>query len=235
MVIEVQKLDYDFEQGALRVSGVNIRENENIRMGQQHTIELEKGRQFKIYKSEWDSIHFDLLEELKQPMKTADIAAIAMQEGLAHLCLIRSSMTQTCDVIERTMPKKKQGNDSYEKAKNKYFSDIYTAVALHFNVDVLKVILIGSPGFLADEFITYMCERSLREEHSGVSIRPGLDNNQKLHRARALFVKAKASTGHRHAIEEMLGDEGLASRLENVRAAEDVSNISFMLSGFLLV
>lgn len=53
-------------------------------------------------------VYRDLLEDISDPMKKADIAALVMQEGLANLCLIKSAMTKTCAKIERNLPKKKQ-------------------------------------------------------------------------------------------------------------------------------
>lgn len=95
------------EQCSLRLNGPNVKENEHIRMGQYHTLEVEIDRPIKITKECWESVHIDLLEEVSDPMKKADVAAIVMQEGLAHVCLIRSAMTKTLARIEKAMPKKK--------------------------------------------------------------------------------------------------------------------------------
>jgi len=39
----------------------------------------------------------------------ADLAAIVMQEGLAHICLITSSMTLVRAKIETNIPRKRKG------------------------------------------------------------------------------------------------------------------------------
>lgn len=140
MTIEVDKIEYDAEQCALRVSGRNVRENEHIRMGQQHTIEVEQGRDFTLTKGHnWDAMRLTLLEDLKEPLKNAEIAALVMQEGLAYLCLLRQSMTKTCAVISRNIPKKKAGNVAFDKAMERFFNDIYAAVNQHLDLNVLKV------------------------------------------------------------------------------------------------
>lgn len=77
-------------------------------MGQYHTLEIELHRAFTIGKTFWDSMNLQLLKDIANPMKNADIAAIVMQEGLAHLCLVKSTMTKTCARIEKNIPKKKQ-------------------------------------------------------------------------------------------------------------------------------
>jgi len=108
IAIQVQRVEFDSEACALRLNGANVKENEHIKLGQHHTLEIELNRSFKISKQFWDSIHLELLRDMCDPMKKADIAAIVMQEGLAHLCLIKASMTKTCAKIEKTIPKKKQ-------------------------------------------------------------------------------------------------------------------------------
>lgn len=104
----MERIEFDAEVCTLRLNGSNIKENEHIKLGQHHTLEIEVNRSFKITKSFWDSIHLELLQDMCDPMKKADIAAVVMQEGLAHLCLIKSAMTKTCAKIEKIIPKKKQ-------------------------------------------------------------------------------------------------------------------------------
>lgn len=101
------KIEFDAEQCALRLNGTNVKESEYIKMGQHHTLELEIGRPFTIHKNYWDSMNLELLDEISDPMRKAEIAAVVMQEGLAQLCLIKAAMTKTCARIERTIPKKK--------------------------------------------------------------------------------------------------------------------------------
>ena len=62
-------------------------------MGAYHTIDLELQRKFSIRKHEWDSVSMERVDEACDPNEHADLAAIVMQEGLAHICLILSSMT----------------------------------------------------------------------------------------------------------------------------------------------
>lgn len=90
------------------MNGKNVKENEFIKLGQYHTLEIELNRPFTVTKEHWDVIYHELLEDISDPMKKADIAALVMQEGLANLCLIKSAMTKTCAKIERNLPKKKQ-------------------------------------------------------------------------------------------------------------------------------
>lgn len=108
VTIRVEKVEFDAEQCSLRLNGVNMEENEHIKMGQYHTLELELTREFSLTKYNWNSVHSEVLDEGCDQTKTADVAALVMHDGLAHLCLIKSTLTKTCARIERTLPKKKQ-------------------------------------------------------------------------------------------------------------------------------
>lgn len=42
----------------------------------------------------------------------ADVAAVVMQEGIAHICLITSNMTIVRAKIDQVIPRKRKGNVS---------------------------------------------------------------------------------------------------------------------------
>lgn len=50
-----------------------------------------------------------LTDQACDPTTHADLAAIVMQEGLAHVCLVTSSMTIVRAKIETYIPKKRKG------------------------------------------------------------------------------------------------------------------------------
>ena len=56
LTIEVVKVEFDAEQCSLRLNGINRKENEHIKLGQHHTIELELNRPVHIHKENWDSV-----------------------------------------------------------------------------------------------------------------------------------------------------------------------------------
>ena len=49
-------MEFDAEQCSLRLNGINRKENEHIKLGQHHTIELELNRPVHIHKENWDSV-----------------------------------------------------------------------------------------------------------------------------------------------------------------------------------
>lgn len=223
--ISVEKIEYDAEECQLRVKGKNIRENEHVRLGQYHTIEIEKGRMVTITKPEWNETRLDILRELTNPTQNTEVAVLVMQEGLANLCLLRATTTKTCAVITRTIPKKKttssassssgSGGMAYEDAMRKFFQDIYAAIRLHLPIESLKVVLVGSPGFLNDQFMDYFNTRVVQET----------DTLWQKEETRRKFVKVHCSTGYKGAVEEILSDPSIADRLKDVRAVKDIQEL----------
>lgn len=73
-------------------------------------MDLELNRKFSLRKQEWDSVSLERVETACDPTKFADVAAVIMQEGIAHLCLITSSMTLVRAKIDVTIPRKRKGS-----------------------------------------------------------------------------------------------------------------------------
>jgi protein pelota len=91
-------------------------------MGAYHTIDLELNIKFDIIKHEWDSVALDRVQEACDPALNCDLAAIVMQEGLANICLIRSSMTLVKAKIDMQIPRKRKNLcAAHDKSVEKFF------------------------------------------------------------------------------------------------------------------
>ncbi|ONM12695.1 Protein PELOTA 1 [Zea mays] len=120
--IVVESVDYDKEGSVLRVRGKNITENDHVKIGQFHTLELELKRPFVLRKEIWDWLALETIQQACDPAASADLAVILMQEGLAHLFLIGKSITATRARIETSIPRKHgPAIAGYETALKKFF------------------------------------------------------------------------------------------------------------------
>ncbi|XP_052730269.1 protein PELOTA 1-like isoform X2 [Vigna angularis] len=124
--IKVEEVaDYDKEGSILRVRGKNILENEHVKIGAFHTLELELQRPFVVRKDVWDSLALEVLQQASDPGASADLAVVLMQEGLAHILLVGRSMTVTRSRIETSIPRKHgPAIAGYEKALDKFFENV---------------------------------------------------------------------------------------------------------------
>ena len=74
----------------------------------------------------------------------------------------------------------------------------------------MKVILLGSPGYVKDDFFKYLQEESVRRDD-----RPLIENKSK-------FVLCKASNGHKHALDEVFSDPAIMTRMNDTKVAREV-------------
>jgi protein pelota len=147
--IRVTGVDYDQEGETVRVSGRNVTESKWIKLGQFHTMDIELNRPFTLWKLVWDSVTLQRLHECTNPAKDADVAAIVMQEGLAHVVLITNSLSITKQRIEVPIPKKRRGSTTnHEKALARFYDTVTKSVIKNIDFSIVKVVIVASPGFV---------------------------------------------------------------------------------------
>lgn len=93
----------------ISIKGRNSKENDYLKIGQYHTFEVELETKLTIYKEEWPQYEINLLRELSKTEFGVEIAAMVMDEGIAHLCYIKQSITLLKQKIEKNISKKSSG------------------------------------------------------------------------------------------------------------------------------
>ena len=162
------------------------------------------------------SVALDRIDEACDPSQNADLAAVVMQEGLAHVCLILSSMTLVKSKIEMAIPRKRKGLcANHDKSLDRFFERIIQALLTHINFDVVKAVIIGSPGFIKDQFYQYMLDYSVR---NAAACKLLTDNRSK-------FLLVHSASGFKHSIKEIFQDQNLVSRLTETKALGEVKLI----------
>ena len=105
-------------------------------MGAYHTLDLELNRKFTLTKQEWDSIALERMEQACDPTQSTDLAAIVMQEGIAHVCLVTSSMSLVRAKIESNIPRKRKGLCAqHDKGMARFYDQVIQAIMRHVNFD----------------------------------------------------------------------------------------------------
>lgn len=211
VTLRVDKVDFDPGSESMRVSGPCVVENPHIKLGSFHTLDLVLNKSFTVGKSFWDSIALDRVDEATNPERHADAAAVLLSEGAASVCLISGGMTHLRCKIESSIPRKhKAAVSSHEKAVNRFYDNVIAAMVRHIPFDTVKAVIVASPGFLRDQFMEYLLAEALRKE-----MKPVLDNKSKL-------LAVHTSSGHLHALKEVLASENVASKLADTKAAGEV-------------
>ncbi|ORZ34393.1 protein pelota [Catenaria anguillulae PL171] len=206
----VEDVEFDGQAHRVLVKGRNNEENKFVKLGQYHTIDLELDKPVTIAKDEWDSIDLERIDSACNLAKRAEIAAVVLQEGLAHVCLLTEHMTVVRQRIEVSVPRKRKGSSSnHDKALNRFLEQIYQAILRHIDFSVVKCVLVASPGFFKDQLYEYIFAEAVRTDQRAL-----IDNKSK-------FVVAHCSSGHKHALTELLLDPSIQSKLSDTKFAAE--------------
>jgi len=117
--------------------------------------------------------------------------------------------------IEINIPRKRKGSVAgHEKGLEKFFENTLRAIQQHITLDVIKCVLIASPGFIKDQFYDYM-KRDMQRKDLKI-----LQNNINK------FLLVHSSSGHKHALKEVLATPEIASQLADTKAAAEVRAIN---------
>ncbi|XP_041000765.1 protein PELOTA 1 [Juglans microcarpa x Juglans regia] len=210
--IKVEEVaDYDTSGSVLRIRGKNILENEHVKIGAFHTLELELHRPFVLRKDVWDSVALDVLQQASDPAASADLAVVLMQEGLAHVFLVGKSVTVTRSRIETSIPRKHGPSIAgYESALNKFFENVLQAFLKHVDFTVVRCAVIASPGFTKDQFHRHLLLEAERRQ-----LRPIIENKSRI-------VLVHTTSGYKHSLREVLDAPNVMSMIKDTKAAQEV-------------
>lgn len=101
--------------------------------------------------------------------------------------------------------KRKGFTSQHDKSLEKFFNAVATAFVRHINLDVVKCVIIASPGFLREQFLDYLLKHYDKEGIKGIEA----------HRSKIVLVHS--SSGFKHALKEVLADPSIASRLTETK------------------
>lgn len=209
--IKVEAVEYDKEGSVLRIRGKNVLENEHVKIGAFHTLELDLHRPFVLRKELWDSLALDVLHQASDPKASADLAVVLMQEGLANVLLIGKSMTSTRARIETSIPRKHgPAIAGYDKALNKFFDNVLQAFLKNVNFDIVRCAVIASPGFTKDQFYKHILLEAERRQ-----LRSIIENKSRI-------ILVHTTSGYKHSLREVLDAPNVMSMIKNTKAAQEV-------------
>lgn len=183
---------------ALHISGRVTSENQHVKLGAFHTLDIEPNRDVRIEKADgWDSVAIARVEEAIVPGKGAEVGAIVCGEGTAAFCLLSQHMTLVTHRISMHIPRKSvsSGASQHEKGLVKFYATLYDSFLRHIPYATLslRAIVIASPGWVRDSVLDYMVGEA------------GRRGDKVLQRAlKDKVVKVHVSSPHVHSLVEVL-------------------------------
>ncbi|TDL29485.1 hypothetical protein BD410DRAFT_758360 [Rickenella mellea] len=199
------------QQGAtLSITGPVTAENDHVKMGAYHTLDLETNRDVRIIKDEWDSVSLDRVNEACEPGRGAEVGAIVCGEGTAAFCLLSQHMTVVRQRIDVPVPRKRTGSSAlHDKGLTKFYDTLYQSFLRHIPYSSLRAIVIASPGFVMDAVYDYIFSEATRT------------NNKALLQARNKFIRVHVSSPHVHSLVEVLKSPEIISQLKETKFARE--------------
>lgn len=223
LTIQVTHTDFDIGSGQLHVSGKVATENEHVKLGQHHTLDLELNRKFTLEKADgWDSVALEMLKEASETERRAELWAVVLGEGTANICMITEHQTILRHRIEVSVPRKRRGGvDGHTKGMDKFFSTTLSTLLRQIDLpsttssaspqDKTLPLLLASPGFVATAFLAYIKTEATRTTNKPLmSLLPSI-------------VVAHSSSAHIHSLNEILSSPAITAKLSDTKYARETA------------
>jgi protein pelota len=105
----------------------------------------------------------------------------------------------------------------HEKSLQNFFNALAVAFVRHVNMDQIKCILVGSPGFLKEQFVDYLMGYAEKE------------NLKHIIAQKSKFLVVHTSSGYKHALKEVLSDPMVSNKLSDTKAQAEVKAFNLFL------
>ncbi|KAJ2920164.1 hypothetical protein MD484_g356, partial [Candolleomyces efflorescens] len=200
---------------SLHISGPVISENQYVRMGAYHTLDIEPNRDVRIEKLEgWDSVARSRVEEAIVPGRGAEVAAVVCGEGTAAFCLLSQHMTIVPHRISMSIPRKAAaaGTSQHEKGLGKFYAQIYESFLRHipYTNPSLRAIVVASPGWIRDAVFDYISAEALKR------------GDKPLQKAlKEKVLKVHINSPHVHSLVEVLKSPEVSHQLKEAKFAKE--------------
>ncbi|KAI0004881.1 pelota [Russula compacta] len=197
---------------SLQITGRVVAENEHVKMGAFHTLDIESNRDIRIEKPEWDSISLERIKEASQPGRGAEVGAVVCGEGTAAFCLLSQHMTVVLQRIDISVPRKRAGSaTAHEKGLARFYDTLYQSFLRHipYANPTLRAIVIASPGWVRDAVFDYIMAQAAQA------------GNKALLGARQKFLRVHVNSPHVHSLVEVLKSPEIVSQLKETKFARE--------------
>jgi protein pelota len=220
LTIQVTHTDFDIGSGQLHVSGKVAAENEHVKLGQHHTLDLELNRKFTLEKADgWDSVALEMLKEASETERRAELWAVVLGEGTANICMITEHQTILRQRIEVAVPRKRRGGvDGHSKGMEKFFSTTLSTLLRQIDLPAASApqsktlpLLLASPGFVANAFLAFIKAEATRT------------TNKPLMTLIPNIVVAHSSSAHIHSLNEILSSPAITTKLSDTKYARETA------------
>lgn len=240
----ISKPVFDDETGTLHVAGRVTSENDHVKLGSHHTLDLELTRKFELEKvvdgedgsGGWDLVALELLRQACNPIARANTWAVVMGEGIANIVLLTQHQMILRQRVEVAVPRKRKGGiDGHDKGMDRFYSTTLSTLLRHMDL--------ANSGSAMNSSNTPSSPSSPSQSSPDKTVplviaSPGFTaqsflayikseasrtNNKPLLALLPSILTAHSSNHHVHSLKEALADKTLTSRLSDTRFAQETA------------
>lgn len=179
----------------MRIFGKTVGEYDSMKEGSHQAMEIFPPKKITLVKFRFDQIHLDRLYDASSPDTTAKLAVMTMEDGIANLFIISRQTSILKAKIDKKIPKNKSVFNQTGKARDKFFEQCLQAILAKLNLDIVGNLIIGSPGFVKDNFMEYLKTSANKA------------SNHKLQSFLSQIILVRCSSGFKNSVQEILEDQ----------------------------
>lgn len=212
LTIRVEEVNFDSNSAEIRLKGKVCSESEYVKRGVYHTLTIEGKTVFQLEKPVWDAVYLDRVATACNVGASADVAAVVMQQGLGHVCLITKHRTLIRAKVEIVIPKKRVGSsDRHSQGLARFHKALADAVDKHVRFDVVKCLVVASPAHYKDDFCDYYLSRISSEKEKQA--------------VKAKLLRVGCSSGYMHSLSEVMEEPNIRRKLEDTKAYKETGKL----------
>lgn len=216
LALAAESTSWDPSASKLHVKGRIASETDVASMGQYHTLHLEVGRAFTVDRPDgWDSVSTTMLRDALRADHNGAVAAVVMQEGLANICLVTETRTVLLQRLERKVPSKRDAPKQLTAATRSFFALVLSNLTREVDFSTPRPLLLASPGFMAQDFKTFLGTEAVRGEKPDKTLLAMSSNATILH----------SPTGHLHSLNDVLRSKEVSATMRDMRFAKEAHYI----------
>lgn len=207
--IKIESYNVDLENGVLYAKGRVCEENENVKIGSYHTLEIELDKKFSIYKDLWNNFDIQLIKNCTHGSQ--DLLFYIFYEKNCVICLVGKNNVKILNKIE---------------IKSKKFDALLNAIINHINK--VELMVICSTLNMCTDFYNFI--------ETKIDYIKKMSKNQKIN-LKECFLNVKLSNDFKNAtnkqiINFILTDKNISKRFNSLKYINDLKELSYFFLEF---
>lgn len=215
LTLRATKVEYDGLSDCVRLSGTNTRQNDFVKVGAFHTMELGLKSQLTLTKACWDAVHrstlFDAAGASKQ-QTSGELSALMIDSGKGRLYALSGATVRHVASVDSVLPKNTKSafaTAKLEKAELKFFEKLRDTLTERVDWSLARCVALAGSA-VARAFYDWLKAEQPRE---------AAELCKALKHGTLVVVSTASASVSVDALEPLLGDPTIAKLIADTALA----------------